>query len=151
MARTKGATCHGRLVGLYLAGIAGVGYAAKQILGAQRAVRIPTDMIVVSGGAGQDPLVRQILADSTGVAVAATTSRDPVLLGSAMPGAVASQRHADLEQAMQKMSEIGEICEPQTDLRAWRHYRFTVFEFLQRANRDIRGLAASSVAPTGPR
>jgi D-ribulokinase len=52
------------LVGLYLAGLCGVGYDARQILKAQRDRQIQTDAIVVSGGAGQTPLVRQIFADA---------------------------------------------------------------------------------------
>jgi D-ribulokinase len=64
---------------------------------------VPTDTIVVSGGAGQSALVRQLLADTTGKIVAATTSEEPVLLGSAMLGAVASGRYPDLGEAMESM------------------------------------------------
>jgi ribulose kinase len=44
---------------------------------------------MISGGAGQQDLVRQLLADSAGRSVVATTSEEPVLLGSAILGAVA--------------------------------------------------------------
>jgi D-ribulokinase len=126
------------LVGLYLAGLIGVGYGARQILDAQKSEGIQTDMIIVSGGAARDRLVRQILADSTGTTVASVTCHEPVLLGSAMVGAVASGYFSNLEQAMREMSEIGEICEPNGDLGLWHKRRFRAFEMLQQINRDIR-------------
>ena len=78
------------LVGLYLAGLCGIGYGARQILSAQQAMGIQTDTNIISGGAARERLVRQVLADSTGVTVAAVTSQEPVLLGAAMLGAAAS-------------------------------------------------------------
>jgi len=126
------------LVGLYLAGLCGLGYGALQILEAQRGVGVETDTIVVSGGAGQSPLVRQVLADATGVAVAASTSPEPVLLGSAMLGAVAGGAYPDLVSAMSGMSSIGEEHTPADATRAWHERRFAVFQMLQDAGRKAR-------------
>jgi D-ribulokinase len=81
------------LIGLHVAGICGLGCGARQIVRAQQEKGIPTDTIVVSGGAGQSPLVRQLLADTTGQTVAASTSPEPVLLGSAILGAVGAGRY----------------------------------------------------------
>ena len=136
------------LVGLYLAGLCGIGYGARQILHAQKLAGIETDTIVISGGAARDRLVRQILADSTGVAVAATTSQEPVLLGSAMLGAVAAGHFGDLQQAMGEMSEIGEVCEPTPGTAPWHSNRFRAFELLQQADRDIR--AEVDLTPNAP-
>jgi hypothetical protein len=63
--------------------------------------------IVISGGAGQLPLVRQLLADATGVAVAASRSAEPVLLGAAILGAVAAGGYPNLATAMPAMSPTG--------------------------------------------
>lgn len=57
------------LVSLYLAGMCGLGYGLRQIIEAQRGKGIEVDTIVVSGGAGETELARQILADTTGLAV----------------------------------------------------------------------------------
>jgi D-ribulokinase len=81
------------LVALYLAGLCGLGYGARQIVRAQQNKGIKIDTIVVSGGAAQSRLVRQVLADTTGLTVAASASPEPVLLGSAMLGSVASGSH----------------------------------------------------------
>jgi D-ribulokinase len=126
------------LVGLYLAGLCGLGYGARQIVRAEQEKGIAVDTIVVSGGAAQSTLVRQILADTTGIAVAASSSPEPVLLGSAMLGAVASGDHADLRHAMETMSTLGEIYAPQPDLADWHERRFKAFEALQGVGRDIR-------------
>ena len=80
------------LVGLYLAGLCGLGYGARQIMDAMREKGIVIDTIVVSGGAGQSPLVRQILADATGTAWQ-QHCREPVLLGAAILGAVAAGQY----------------------------------------------------------
>jgi D-ribulokinase len=135
------------LVGLYLAGIVGLGYGVRQILDAQRAAGIETNMIIVSGGAARDDLVRQLLADSAGVTVAGVTSQEPVLLGSAMLGAVASGSYADLDQAMLEMSEIGQVYEPDAETRLWHDRRFRAFEVLQKAEREIRASAHLTNAP----
>jgi D-ribulokinase len=126
------------LVGLYVAGVCGLGYGARQIVRAQQEKQIPTDTIVVSGGAGQSPLVRQLLADTTGLTVAASTSPEPVLLGSAILGAVAAGRHADAAEAMAAMSELGEVYLPRSELMAWHGQRFQAFEALQAVARSIR-------------
>ncbi len=126
------------LVSLYLAGICGLGYGARQIVRAQHKRNVAIDTIVVSGGAGQSPLVRQLLADTTGEIVAAPTSQEPVLLGSAILGAVASGQYSDIVQAMSSMSEIGAIYHPNTALPAWHEKRFKAFEMLQLVARSIR-------------
>jgi D-ribulokinase len=126
------------LVGLYLAGLCGLGYGARQIVRAQQAAGIPTDTIVVSGGAGQSSLGRQVLADCTGLQVAASTSPEPVLLGSAMLGAAAAGAYPDLATAMTAMSEIGDVHHPDPSVAEWHESRFAAFEALQQVGRQIK-------------
>ena len=126
------------LIALYLAGLCGLGYGARQIVSVQQDKGIAIDTIVVSGGAAQSPLVRQVLADTTGLAVAASSSPEPVLLGSAMLGSVASGEHVDLGRAMEAMSALGEIHRPQPALAGWHDRRFAAFEALQKVGRSIR-------------
>ena len=77
------------MVALYVAGLCGIGYGLRQIVEAQRDAGVNVERIVISGGAGKSALVRQILADTTGLEVAAPETDEPVLLGSAILGAVA--------------------------------------------------------------
>jgi D-ribulokinase len=126
------------LVALYLAGLCGLGYGVRQIVRAQEDKGIKIDTIVVSGGAAQSRLVRQVLADTTGLTVAASASPEPVLLGSAMLGSVASSDHPSVSQAMEAMSALGEIHLPQATLAGWHERRFGAFEALQKVGRAIR-------------
>ena len=130
------------LVALYLAGMCGIGYGARQILQAQRDNGIEIDTIVVSGGAGQSALSRQLLADATGLAVAASTSEEPVMLGSAMLGAVAGGVFPDLETAMAKMATLGAVHRPSAATREWHQRRFEAFALLQQAGQAVRELSA---------
>lgn len=127
------------LVALYLAGICGLGYGLRQIIDAQSAEGVMVRTISVSGGAGLHPLVRQLLADATGIPIEITASPEPVLLGSAMLGAVASGIHADLAAAMPAMSRIALRCQPATDtIRTLHDRRYRAFLGLQKVARDIR-------------
>ncbi|UCI06928.1 FGGY-family carbohydrate kinase [Mesorhizobium sp. B1-1-8] len=127
------------LVGLYIAGICGLGYGVRQIVAAMASSGYGIDTIVISGGAGQSPLVRQLLADATGMAVAASRSPEPVLLGAAMLGAVAAGRYPDLSTAMPAMSRLGDVFWPAAgSVRTWHDRRYEAFIALQAAARGIR-------------
>ncbi len=127
------------LVALYVAGLCGLGYGLRQILKAMADAGVAIDTIVTSGGAGQSPLVRQILADSTGLVVAASQSPEPVMLGAAMLGAVAAGEYADLAAAMPAMSSLGDLYQPATgDMRIWHDRRYEAFRALQAVGLGIR-------------
>lgn len=132
------------LTALYLAGLCGLGYGARQIVEAQKAKGIETDTIVVSGGAARSHLVRQVLADTTGLVIAASTSPEPVLLGSAMLGAVASGAYPDLAAAMHAMSELGAVNRPDAERARWHDRRFEAFTLLQAIARKIRSMDGSN-------
>ena len=125
------------LVDLYLAGLCGLGYGLRQIIEAQAGQGARIETVVVSGGAGRSDLVRQILADATGVPLVAPTSEEPVLLGSAILGAVAAGAYPDMAAAMDGMSSWSRRYEPETGaLRAWHDGRFGLFERFQALARE---------------
>ncbi|WP_127754895.1 FGGY-family carbohydrate kinase [Devosia sp. 1566] len=131
------------LVALYVAGICGLGYGLRQIIETQAAHGAPVGTISISGGAGAHPLTRQLLADATGLPVDITECPEPVLLGSAMLGAVASNLYPDLQTAMPAMSRVAARCLPNPDLRALQDFRYQAFLTLQATARDLRNLAAA--------
>jgi D-ribulokinase len=100
------------LARLFVAGLCGVAYGLADVIDAMRAHGIPCEMLVISGGASRSPLVRQIMTDATGLSVALPRIAEPVLLGAAMLGAVASDAYPSILHAMEAMSEIGTITEP---------------------------------------
>jgi D-ribulokinase len=127
------------LIRQYVAGICGLGYGLRQIIDAQLEAGVEVDTIVISGGAGQHPLVRQLMADTTNVKVASPKTDEPVLLGSAMLGAVAAGQYADLTHAMASMTEMGSLHIPAGGtLPAVHDKRYEAFKLLQEAGRKIR-------------
>jgi D-ribulokinase len=129
-----------RLVGLYLAGLAGLGYGVRQIVAALReSGGLAIDTLMISGGAARSPLVRQTIADASGLAVAATRSEEPVLAGAAILGALAAGHFADAGAAMQAMTELGDVYRPNPDLVSWHTVRSRAFGQLQQVARLIRG------------
>ncbi|MBP0482157.1 FGGY-family carbohydrate kinase [Sagittula salina] len=119
------------LKALYGATLCGLGYGLRQIIEAQAREGATVARIAISGGAGRHPVVRQILADTTGLPVVAPKTAEPVLLGSAMLGALAAGVYADATQAMAAMSRAGDVTQPDAD-RGWHGPRFALFEEMQR-------------------
>ncbi len=127
------------LVALYVAGICSIGYGLRQIIEAQALAGAPIERVVISGGAGQLDLVRQLLADTTGKPLLATAAKEPVLLGAAMLGAVAGGQFDSVRTAMTRMSSISETFAPTVgDIEALHVKRFHAFKQLQTVARDIR-------------
>lgn len=127
------------LFSLYIAGVLGLGYGLKQILIAHENEGIDIDRIVISGGAGSDPLVRTLIADSTGCKVVSPTCSEPVLLGSAIIGALASGAYDSMSEAMSGMSSFSTDYEPASgELRKFHQIGYDNFYKLQSVARDIR-------------
>lgn len=129
------------LVALYVAGLTGIGYGLRQIIEASRAKGATIDAIVLSGGAGRHPLIRQLLADCSGLPLLAPDEVDPVLLGSAMLAATAAKAFPGLGEAMTGMAPGAAVFTPAggdvADLHA---RRLAAFETLQAAGRTAREL-----------
>ena len=126
------------LVALYVAGLCGIGYGLRQIIETQAAHGAPILRIMVSGGAGGHDLVRQILADATGKPVIATRAEEPVLLGSAILGAVAGGLFPDMGEAMAAMSSAKAAFEPASgQVRHLHETRFDAFCQLQDLARKL--------------
>lgn len=127
------------LVALYIAGLCGIGYGLRQIIETQSRSGAYVERIMISGGAGQLPLVRQLLADATGLPVLSSGVEEPVLLGSAILGAVASGMVKDMRDGMGKLSSTGETVLPAggaiSDIHA---SRYAAFRALQDVARAIR-------------
>ena len=125
------------LLGLYVAGICALGYGLRQIVEAQQPHGVVTQAIVISGGAGQSELVRQLLADATSLPVAIPATDEPVLLGSAMLGAVAGGVHATLGAAMTAMSHIAHTVRPAAGFGRLHEGRYRSFLRLQQAAAEL--------------
>lgn len=126
------------LVALYIAGLCGIGYGLRQIIETQAKHGAGVKRIVISGGAGSSPLVRQLLADACGMEVVAPLADEPVLLGSAILGSVAGGAFVDVKGAMQALSAIASVYEPARDKIGELHARrFEAFVKLQEVARAL--------------
>ncbi len=126
------------LIALYVAGICGIGYGLRQIIQVQSTAGAPVKMIAISGGAGRSPFIRQILADTSGIDVLATVSDEPVLLGSAILGAVASGAFPNLQQGMSSMTDVSKrYFSSRGDLQNFHNRRFDFFEKFQSLSRQV--------------
>ncbi|MFY1709817.1 FGGY-family carbohydrate kinase [Tritonibacter scottomollicae] len=120
------------LVALYVAGLCGIGYGLRQIVEAQAAAGAPISRIVISGGAGRSGMIRQLLADATGIEIAAPSADEPVLLGSAILGSVAAGFYPDIQHAMGSMSFFAARYMPRSgQARQVHDSRYEIFQQLQ--------------------
>lgn len=127
------------LAALYLAGICGIGYGLRQIIETQAQAGAPVEKVVISGGAGQSTMIRQILADAIGKPVLACEAEEPVLLGAATLGSVAAGLYPDLRSAMAELSRAGATFLPADGEIASLHAtRYRAFQRLQALAREIR-------------
>jgi len=92
---------------LFVAGLCGIAYGLADVVDALREQGIPCRTIVASGGASRSAVVRQIMADATGIPVVLPATEEPVMLGAAMLGAVAAGAFPSLRAAMTVMSRLG--------------------------------------------
>ena len=60
----------GSMERLFVAGLCGLAYGLADVVESFRSHGVESDMMVISGGAGRSPLVRQIMADTTGLNIA---------------------------------------------------------------------------------
>ncbi|SHJ17439.1 D-ribulokinase [Palleronia salina] len=123
------------LVALYMAGLCGIGYGLRQICAAQNDAGVSPERIAISGGAGRSDLVRQILADATGLEVVAPETDEPVLLGSAILGAVAAGVKPSIGDAMTTMTNVARRYAPTVAVQAVHDKRFRHFTELQKLAR----------------
>jgi D-ribulokinase len=102
----------GAMERLFIAGLCGLAYGLADVIDAFAAHKVESNVIVMGGGAGRSPLVRQIMADTTGLTVALPQTQEPVLLGAAMLGAVAGGAYKSIGETMASMSALGRLSEP---------------------------------------
>lgn len=87
------------------------------------------DSIIACGGALSSPSWMQMHADVTGVDIVITEVQDGPTLGSAMMGAVAAGRFADLHEAADAMVHEARVYRP--DAARHQEYKFWVEQYLQ--------------------
>jgi D-ribulokinase len=141
----------GSMERLFVAGLCGLAYGLADVVDAFRSHGVDSDMMVISGGAGRSPLVRQIMADTTGLTVAVPETQEPVLLGAAMLGAVAAKSCGSIGEAMASMSAIGRLSElTPPGLTDFHRTKRRVHGMMRKLERDSRNAMQGIASITGP-
>jgi D-ribulokinase len=129
----------GSMERLFVAGLCGLAYGLADVVDAFRNHGIDSDLMVIAGGAGRSALVRQIMADTTGLRIAVPATQEPVLLGAAMLGAVAGGTYGSIGEAMAAMSAIGCLSEPAAPgMAAFHRTKRRVHGLMRRLDRESR-------------
>jgi D-ribulokinase len=131
---------------VFVAALCGLAYGLADVVDAMRTQGIACDTLVMSGGASRSDLVRQIIADVTGLKVALPQTAEPVLLGAAVLGAVAGGLHPTLTRAMEAMTRIGRLSAPTPPkLQAFHRAKREVYARMRRLDLDARALMAQGL------
>jgi D-ribulokinase len=131
----------GAMERLFVAGLCGLAYGLADVIDAFAANGVGSSVVVMAGGAARSPLVRQIMADTTGLVVALPRTQEPVLLGAAMLGAVASGAFRSIGETMASMSALGRLSDPTAPaLSAFHRRKRDVHGLLRALDRDSRDM-----------
>jgi ribulose kinase len=97
-----------------------------------RSAGITIDTIVASGGLARNELFLRENADATGCVIIVPNTPEPVLLGSAMMGAVASGTYPELPAAMSAMSGSGATIRPRGgDIAEYHDRKYSIMRRMQ--------------------
>jgi FGGY-family pentulose kinase len=113
---------------LYLATVQAIAYGTRHIIETMDAAGYAIDTVFACGGGTKNPVFLREHADATGCRIVLPEEPEAVLLGSAILGAVAAGRYADLPQAMRVMSKAGRVIEPgDGEVRRYHDAKYAVF------------------------
>jgi D-ribulokinase len=140
----------GAMERLLVAGLCGLAYGLAEVVAAFDAHGVRSSLMIMGGGASRSPLVRQIMADTTGLTVALPQTPEPVLLGAAMLGAVAGGAYSSIGETMAKMSALGRLSEPAAPgIPEFHRRKQQVYKLLRELDRGsraaMRGLEMAKV------
>jgi D-ribulokinase len=126
---------------LYVAALCGLAYGLADIVGKLERSGYAFDSIIVSGGAARSEMVRQIIADVCNKIVESPETLEPVLLGSAMVGAVAAGTQT-MASAMSSMSTLatGAVAPAGGAIADFHARKGRACEMFRRTEREIREL-----------
>jgi D-ribulokinase len=126
---------------LYVAALCGLAYGLSDIVSKLERSAYEFDSIIVSGGAARSELVRQIIADVCNKTVESPETLEPVLLGSAMVGAVAAGTQT-MASAMSSMSTLATSAAAPAGgaIAAFHARKRRACEMLRQTEREIREL-----------
>ncbi|MGZ9810798.1 FGGY family pentulose kinase [Pseudoroseicyclus sp. H15] len=128
------------LCALYWRTAVGLALGARQILGHMSAAGLAAERLAIVGGLTRSPLISQLYADATGLAIHRPEVKDSVLLGTAMAGAVAAGMQPSLAEAARQMAGDVESFLPDPDRAEGYQQDYRAFCLMQRQREELAAL-----------
>ncbi len=111
----------------YLATLQTVAYGTKHIIEQLMEYGCKVKKVRMCGGGTKNPLWLREHANITGLPIEIISESEAMLLGSAILAAYAAGAFSSLQSAMQAMSSVKEIIEPNIKMQDYHHKKFHVF------------------------
>lgn len=112
---------------LYLATVQALALGTLHILEAMREAGHDIKTLFMCGGLSKNSLFVQIHANATGLPVVLPDQTEAVLLGASILGACASTDYHSIQEAMEKMSKVGKVIQPNPELQSFYQRKYAVF------------------------
>lgn len=125
----------------YYATIQAIAYGTRHIIEAMNEKGYKISTICMCGGHIKNQIFLQEHANITGCKIYLPEEKEPVLLGSAILGAVAAGKYKDVIEAMRYMSRLGQVIEPNLSYRKYHDIKYIIFKRLYEYFEDIRELS----------
>ncbi|XP_051983858.1 FGGY carbohydrate kinase domain-containing protein isoform X2 [Xyrauchen texanus] len=121
---------------LYLATLQAIAFGTRHIIDAMKEAGHDITTLFLCGGLSKNDLFVHTHANTTGVPVVLPAEREAVLVGAAVLGACASSDYSSIQEAMEKMTEIGHVVKPNIELESFYRKKYAVFLRLYNHQKD---------------
>ncbi|MBN3313983.1 FGGY protein, partial [Atractosteus spatula] len=125
---------------LYLATVQSIALGTRHILETMQGAGYDINTLFLCGGLSKNPLFIQAHADITGLPVVLPKEPEAVLVGAAILGACASHDCSSLQEAMEKMTKVGNVVQPNIELKSFYTKKYRVFLRLVDHQREYNAL-----------
>lgn len=133
---------------LYYATIQAIAYGTRHIIEALEAKGYRITRIHACGGAAKNPLWLQEHADITERSIYVAKDCETVLLGAGMLAAVAAGKYDSIVEAMQMMSPIAEVVEPDPATQHFHVGKYEVFKAMSEHQQLYRRMMSEALKTT---
>lgn len=140
-------TSEKQLALLYLASLQGIAYGTRHIVEHFNANGHKIDTLLACGGLAKNPLFIQEISDIIGYPIILPRENEPVLLGAAILGAVASKKYATIRDAMKSLSAAGQVIYPSKDPKVKKYHdaKYRIFRELYEQQLSHRSLVREAL------
>ncbi|KAG4959074.1 hypothetical protein JHK87_035707 [Glycine soja] len=133
---------------LYLATVQGIAYGTRHIVEHCNAHGHKINTLLACGGLSKNPIFIQEYADIIGSPIILPRESEPVLLGAAILGAVATRKYHSLSEAMKALNAAGQVIHPSKDPKVKKYHdaKYKIFRGLYEQQLSYRSAMAQALS-----